>query len=270
MIETLLDGLAFPECPRWRDGHLWFSEKRGFRVSKVDEAGAVDVVLELDDEPGGLGWLPDGRMLVVSQVARRLLRVDPDGVHTVADLAEHTTGKCNDMVVDAEGRAYVGHLTPVRDDGSRDDASLVVVSPDGDVRVAADGLAGPNGGEFLDGGRTLVLAESLARRLLAFTVEPDGSLRDRRTWADLAPAAPDGICVDAEGAVWFAAPLTREVIRVEAGGTITDRIAVGELAPFACALGGGDGRTLFVCSDDFAAPFQAEPTGKGQIQVVRL
>lgn len=269
-LEILAEGLAFPECPRWRGGHLWFSEKRGFRVSRMDPAGNVEAVVETGDEPGGIGWTPDGRLLVVSQVARSLLRLDPDGLHEVADLSPLTTAKCNDMVVDHLGRAYVGHLGDDRGGGRRGPASLVLVTPEGDTRVVADGLSVPNGAALSGDGRTLVLAETGARRLTAFTVEEDGSLADRRTWADVAPLGPDGICLDRDGAVWFAAPGAHEVVRVEEGGPITDRVAVGERMPFACALGGTDGRTLFVCTDDASAPFRADSTGRGRIEAVRV
>lgn len=268
--EVLLDGVGFPECPRWRDGWLWFSEKRGRCVGRVDEAGRHERIVEMDDEPGGIGWLPDGRLLVVSQLARRLLRLDPGGLREVADLRPLTTGKCNDMVVDVHGRAYVGHFGYEPGSGSPRKASLVLVTPDGKVGVAADEIGFPNGAELTDDGRTLVLAESAKRRLLAFDVAPDGSLSRRRTWADLDPVVPDGICIDAEGAVWLAAPLTREVVRVREGGEVTDRVSVGDLAAFACTLGGADGRTLFVCTDDPSASSEPTSTGSGRIEAVRV
>lgn len=266
---VVLEGLAFPECPRWREGWLWFSEKRGRRVRRVDETGVAEQVAALDDEPGGIGWLPDGRLLVVSQVARRLLRLDPDGLHEVADLRSLTAGKCNDMVVDARGRAYVGHFGYDLDGGTPRKASLVLVTPEGTASVAADGLSFPNGAELVDGGRTLVLAESGERRLVAFDVAEDGSLSRHRTWAEL-DVVPDGICVDARRAVWLAAPLAHEVVRVEEGGEVTDRLSVGERAAFACALGGADGRTLFVCTDDPATHAQPSEVPTGRIEAVRV
>lgn len=266
----LLQGLSFPECPRWRDGYLWFSEKRGNRVGRVDEDGAYEVIIETDDEPGGIGWLPDGRLLIVAQIGRRLLRLDPDGLHEVADLRALTAGKCNDMVVDSRGRAYVGHFGfDMRAGEPRRLASLVLVTPDGQASVAADDLSFPNGAEFSHDERTLILAESGISRLTAFDVAEDGSLSGRRTFADLGPTAADGICLDAEGAVWVADPRARQLVRVREGGDILDRISVDQ-PPFACVLGGAEGRSLFLCTDDYSAPAQQAPTGLGRIEVVKV
>jgi sugar lactone lactonase YvrE len=225
----------------------------------------------MDDEPGGIGWLPDGRLLIVAQIGRRVLRLDPEGLHEHADLATLTAGKCNDMVVDAQGRAYVGHFGyDMAAGGAPGPASLVMVTPEGTATVAADGLSFPNGAELSADGRTLVVAESGARRLLAFDVAEDGALSGRRVWADLGEIGPDGICIDAEGAVWVAAPLTNEVVRVREGGEILDRHNVGDLPAFACSLGGPDGRTLFLCCDDMSAPARPDPTGRGRIARIRV
>ena len=268
--EVLLEGLAFPECPRWRDGDLFFSEKRAHRILRMDEAGRAETVVELDDEPGGIGWLPDVALAIVAQVSRRLVRYDGDGVSEIADLRALTAGKCNDMVVDSRGRAYVGHFGYDLKGGTPKLASLVLVTPEGEARVAAEDLDFPNGSEFIDDERVLIVAESGAQRLTAFDVGQDGSLSGRRVWADLAPMVADGLCIDAEGAVWFADPLVGQVVRVREGGDVTDQISMDGPAAFACALGGNDGRTLFICTDDQAAALQSVPSKNGTIQGIRV
>lgn len=268
MPEVIVDGLSFPECPRWRDGSLWLSEKRGRRVLRVSTSGEVTCVVELRDEPGGIGWLPDGRLLIVSQTERKLVSYGPDGLSEFADLRRLTGGKCNDMVVDGHGRAYVGHFGfDVRTEPPRP-ASLVLVTPAGEARVVAEDLFLPNGAEITPDGRTFVLAETGTRRLLSFEIAEDGSLSGRRIVAELDPVGPDGICLDAEGAIWVADPRAGEIVRVVDGGEITQRISAGGLAPFACTLGGPEGRSLFICADEIGAPMQEQPTRAGQISVV--
>ncbi|MEQ1684802.1 MAG: SMP-30/gluconolactonase/LRE family protein [Burkholderiaceae bacterium] len=243
----LLDGLAFAEAPRWHDGALWFSDFFLEQVLRVDAQGRTQVMAHLSNQPSGLGWAPDGRLLVVSMLDHKLMRLDPAGLVMVSDLGAFATGPCNDMVVDARGGAYIGNFgfdlfaEPI----VRRSAALVYVSPDGVPRVAAEGLEFPNGAVITSDGRTLIVAETYGRRLTAFRIGADGSLHERRVWADLIKIAPDGICLDAEGAVWVASPRTNEFIRVLEGGAITDRIACEQQA-IACALGGTDGRRLFM------------------------
>jgi sugar lactone lactonase YvrE len=276
----LIEGLAFAEAPRWHAGELWFSDFYLQQVLRVDTQGHVRVVAQVPQQPSGLGWLPDGRLLVVSMLDRKLLRLDADGPVTVADLSAHTTGPCNDMVVDALGRAYVGNFgfDLFADPPQRRPASLVRVDPDGIAWVVADGLEFPNGAVITPDGGTLIIGETLARRLTAFRIAPDGSLHARRVWAELDQVAPDGICLDAEGAVWVASPRTHEFVRVREGGQVTQRIASDRQA-IACALGGADGRRLFMVHGrvrlaepsladrasritwiDVAVPAAAEPT----------
>ena len=243
----LTDGLAFAEGPRWHDGELWFSDMFLKQVLRVDAEGRRQVVAELPLQPSGLGWTPDGRLLVVSMLDHKLMRLDPGGLVTVAELGAFATGSCNDMVVDARGGAYIGNFgfdlfaEPVQ----RRSAALVYVSPGGQARVAAEGMEFPNGAVITPDGRTLIVAETFARRLTAFRIGADGSLHERRVWAQLDKVAPDGICLDAEGAVWVASPRTNEFIRVLEGGAITERIACEQQA-IACALGGADGHRLFM------------------------
>lgn len=261
----LLDGLAFAEAPRWHDGALWFSDFFLQQVLRVDAQGRCEVMAELPKQPSGLGWAPDGRLLVVSMLDHRLMRLDPGGLVTVAELGAFATGPCNDMVVDARGGAYIGNFgfdlfaEPV----VRRSAALVYVAPDGVARIAAEGLEFPNGAVITPDGRTLIVAETWGRRLSAFRVAADGSLHDRRVWAALDKIAPDGICLDAEGAVWVASPRSNEFVRVREGGLITERIACEQQA-IACALGGADGRRLFMIGGKVQArePSLADRAGR--------
>jgi sugar lactone lactonase YvrE len=271
-VRVLLDGLVFPEGPRWHDGKLWFSDMHAHRVMTVDLAGRADTVCEVPGQPSGLGWLPDGRLLVVSMTDRRLLRLDPGGLTLVADLASLASFHCNDMVVDARGRAYVGNFGfDLHARAPFKPADLVLVPPGGAPRVVARELAFPNGCVITPDGKTLIVGESGAARLTAFTIEPDGSLVERRVWAALAEAKviPDGICLDAEGAIWVASPLGNEVFRVVEGGAVVDRVRVSTV-PFACMLGGPDRRTLFVATAETHEPAAAKAKPSGRIEIATV
>lgn len=263
----LLEGLGFLEGPRWRDGRLWFSDFVSRKVHTVDLDGAMSDIVEVDGVPSGLGWLPDGRMLVVSMEDRRLLRMDDGELVQHADLSPYATYHCNDMVVDASGRAYVGNFGFNYEAGeSPVGAKLVRVDPDGTAEVAAEDLLFPNGTVISPDGRTMIVGESFGARLTAFDVAEDGSLTNRRVWAQLTEGRlPDGSCLDAEGAMWVASPTTKEVLRVREGGAITDRIPTGEREAIACMLGGDDRRTLFV----LASTLSREP-GSGAISTVTV
>ncbi len=218
-LPVLLDGVGFGEGPRWHDGRLWFSDFLRHAVSTVDDAGTRRVELELDEPPSGLGWLPDGRLLVVAMESRRVLRVEHDGrVAIHADLSSIATGNCNDMVVAADGTAYVGNFgfdfyvgEPLRT------AAIARVTSGGDVSVAADGLEFPNGSVITPDGRTLIVGETMARRVAAFTIADDGTLHDRRVWAEMGDVMPDGCTLDADGAIWFADAASSVVVRVREG-----------------------------------------------------
>ena len=245
-LTLLAEGFAFLEGPRWHDGRLWVSDMHDDRVLTVDLAGRREIVVEVPGRPSGLGWLPDGRLLIVSMTDRRLLRLDAGGLSVVADLSGVATFHCNDMVVDARGRAYVGNFGYDFETGEpQRSAALALVFPDGTVRVAADDLAFPNGTVITPDGRTLIVAESFGACLTAFDVASDGTLSRRRVWAALQGAVPDGICLDAEAAIWIASPLSNEVLRVREGGEIAERIPTSAQA-IACMLGGPDRRMLFV------------------------
>ncbi len=267
---VLLDGLRFPEGPRWHDGRFWFSDMHAGQVIAVDLSGRSEVVVEVKAEPSGLGWLPDGRLLVVSMQDRRLLRLDADGLTQVADLSDLASYHCNDMVVDAEGRAYVGNFGfDLHAGDSPTSANLILVHPDGRSEVAAADLRFPNGAVITPDGRTLIVGESFGGCLTAFDVADDGTLSGRREWAKLEGAVPDGICLDAEGAIWVASPIGKGgVLRVREGGEVTQRIAV-ENEAFACMLGGPERRTLFICTAPDSNPEKTNDRG-GRIETVEV
>ena len=245
--EPFADDLVFPEGPRWKDGRLWLSDMHGGSVLSFDEDGRRRVVLEVAQRPSGLGFLPNGRLLVVSMKDRRLLRLDPEGPVEVADLSLLAPGDLNDMVVDERGRAYVGNFgSGGAPGGDRCPTCIVLVEPGGAARVVAEDLSFPNGTVIFPGGRKLVVAETMASRLTAFDVGDDGSLTGRRVFAQLPGRIPDGIALDEEGAIWVSCFTTDEFLRVREGGDITHRVAVDGRRAVACALGGEQRRTLFL------------------------
>ncbi|MGO9874225.1 MAG: SMP-30/gluconolactonase/LRE family protein [Acidimicrobiia bacterium] len=267
----LLDGLAFPEGPRWHEGRLFFSDQHDRRVLAMSEGGQAETIVEVPQQPSGLGWLPDGRMLVVSMLDRRVLRLEDDQLVEHADLSSLAPGECNDMVVDTHGRAYVGNFGFDMYGGeSARDTCMIVVEPDGSARVAADGLAFPNGTVITDGGFTLIVGESYAGRLSAFTITGDGALVARRLFAQLDGAVPDGICLDAEGAVWVACPLTGRCLRVREGGEVLDEIDVANDFAYACMLGGDDRRTLYMCTAASSDPKETIRSRSGHIEAMQV
>jgi sugar lactone lactonase YvrE len=265
----LLDGGAFFESPRWHDGRWWVSDFYRQAVYTVSVDGTERRVLEVEHQPSGLGWLPDGSLLIVSMKNQRLLRRDADrNVSVHADLGAYTDSSLNDMVVDAGGRAYVGNFGfDLMSGAPLETTSLHRVDPDGTVTEVASDLWFPNGSVITPEG-VLIVNETFGNRCTAFDVTPDGRLANRRTWAEFGPlsadrtldkvlaittVAADGGCLDAQGAWWIADALGGRLIRVAEGGEIT-----GELHPgtpvYACALGGADGRTLYACAaPDFDA-----------------
>jgi sugar lactone lactonase YvrE len=256
----LLDGLGFPDCPRWHNGRLYFSDQYFNHVISVDMEGDAASETEVPGTPGGLGWLPDGRLLVVEMKNKRLLRLDEDDQLVVAaDLSHMVTTHLNDLVVDREGNAYVGNYGYDINDPSTEPhfAEIIMVAADGEISSLAHGLAFPSGMAITSDDATLIVAESSAARITAFTITLEGLLVERRIWAefdklglvvDQNRVIPDGICLDAEGALWMASPGTPGgVFRVREGGEITDRIEVEHQA-FGVALGGPQRKTLFICT----------------------
>lgn len=258
MSETrvVAEGLYFGEGPRWRDGKLWFSDFYDHAVKTLSPDGEVRIEHSFDDQPSGLGWLPDGRMLVVSMKRLQVLRQEDDGFAVHADLSEYSRFMCNDMVVDGQGRAWVGNFGfdldgEIRSRGAEavlsdfPTTNLVRVDADGSVHCAAPDMAFPNGTVITPDGGTLIVAESLGMRLTAFDIAADGSLQNRRVWAQLEGRAPDGICLDADGNVWVANALAPECVLVAPGGEIVRRVETSRNC-FACMLGGTDERELYM------------------------
>lgn len=269
---VLTGGIYFGEGPRWHEGRLWFSDFYAHAVKSVSLAGDVRTEVELDDRPSGLGWMPDGSLLIVSQIKRQILRRSPDGrVAVHAELGHIADFHCNDMVVDAVGGAYVGNFgfdldAAIHARGvesvlaQHPTARLAYVAPDGAARVAAEGMHFPNGSVITPDGRTLIVGETLAGALTAFDIGADGELSNRRVWAQTLPRVPDGIALDADGAIWVANPIAPECVRIAEGGEVLEVIDT-EQPCFACMLGGEDGKTLFMLT---AASSDHEAAAKAQ------
>jgi sugar lactone lactonase YvrE len=270
-LTILLDDLTFPEGPRWHDGRLWFSDFYSHSVIAVDLDGKAETICTVPNQPSGLGWLPDGRLLVVSMIDQKVMRLDPDGLVEHADVSSLSQHWCNDMTVDGDGRAYVGNFGfDYRAGEAPRTTTLVRVDPDGSMSVAADGLFFPNGIAITPNGETMVVAESWGRKLTAFDKASDGTLCNRRDWANSQGNwVPDGICMDAEGAVWVADPVKKQVVRIKDGGEITQTVSTGERGSYACALGGADRRTLLICTNNWRnKDHAANPTGR--IEIARV
>jgi sugar lactone lactonase YvrE len=264
-VEVFYEGLDFGEGPRWHDGRLWLSDFFAHQVLSIGPGGDSRVEVELDDQPSGLGWLPNGELLVVAMTSRQIRRVDPDGtVHLHADLAAIASGHCNDMVVDAAGNAYVGNFgfDSERGEALRA-ADLAIVRADGTTEVAATDLRFPNGSVITPDGRTLIVGESMGRRFSAFDIDDEARLSGRRVWAELPGMAPDGCALDADGAIWVADAFGAGCVRVAEGGEVLDAVTASQTV-FACALGGADRRTLHMVT---APAFGADQTGAGRGRV---
>ncbi len=277
-IEPFVEGLFFGEGPRWHDERLWYSDFFDGAVFSVDEAGQRRHEVDVPGRPSGLGWLPDGRLLVVSMLNQAVMRREPDG-----SLVEHASlrpwaeSRANDMVVSPAGRAYVGNFGYDPDAGGEGadlnaakvpwHATLVRVDPDGTAGPAAEDLAFPNGTVITPDGRTLIIAETLAEHLSAFDIGPDGSLSNRRVWATVPGRYADGICLDAEGAIWAANARAPECVRIAPGGEVLEVIETDRPC-FACMLGGADRRTLYIVTAASYDEEVAQATRTGRIVAV--
>lgn len=247
----LIDDFAFLEGPRWWGDHLWVSDITDRKLYRITHEGEREIVCHAPHRPSGIGFLPDGSTVVVSMIDRKVMRFVNGEWLLHADLSSVAPADLNDLVVDEQGRAYVGNFGYDLFGGApKALADLFVVEPDGAVRVAASGLDFPNGVVLKDKGRTLVVAESWANRLTAFDRDHRGNLSGRRLYADMGAGQPDGICVDREGGIWVPCFNTGEVLRVLEGGLVTDKLFFDNKRAVACQLGGSDGRTLFCCTFD--------------------
>lgn len=268
--QVLTDGWTFLEGPRWHDGRVWASDFYTNTLFAVSLDGTLEEVAKVPGQSSGLGWLPDGDAILVSMKDARLLRLHNGELTEHADLSGVLRGLVNDMVVDRHGRAYVGSFgfdlfagDPVQP------SAIAMVEPDGTARVVAKDMLFPNGPVITPDGATFVVAESFGQRLSAFTIQPDGSLTDRRTWAALGPGpahdaamsgsavVPDGITLDAEGCIWVADASGGRAIRVREGGEVVDEVTVDGANVYACTLAGNDGRTLVLCAAPSSDPAAA-------------
>lgn len=270
-LDTILDGLAFGEGPRWREGELYFSDMHAHEVVALTPAGQRRTAAAFDGPVSGLGWLPDGRMLVVSMNDKKLLRQQGGGFVPHGDLSIVAMGLANDMVVSAAGQAFVGNFGFSLHPPEKPKAAVLArVDEDGTVHAAAAEMMFPNGMVITPDGKTLIVAESWARVLTAFDLAADGALSNRRVWAAMPEKAlPDGICLDEEGAIWVASPTTSDVLRIREGGEVTERIATEQLA-IACMLGGADRRTLFVLTAESTDPEICAKTRTARVQAVQV
>ena len=266
---TFLTGLCFGEGPRWHDGSLYLSDMHDHRVLAVSADGVARTIVTVDNWPSGLGWAPNGDLMVVSMTDRRLLRYDGSALTVVADLSDLASFHCNDMVVDRVGRAYIGNFGfDLHNAASFKPAELIRVDPDGSAHVVARDMAFPNGTVITPDGHTLIVGESYAGRLTAFDIDAGGALSNRRLWAQLPQGSvPDGICLDAAMGIWVASPTTNECMRVDAGGNITHRVTLDQGA-FACMLGGRDRRTLYILTASGSDPDTCRRKRDGRIEAV--
>ncbi len=285
MSTTILrDGLFFGEGPRWHEGRLWYSDFYDHAVHAVDLNGVDERIVEVESQPSGLGWLPNGDLLITSMLDRKLMCWDGSSLTVHADLGDHFTWHANDLLVDQQGRAYIGNFgfdyeVFLDEQGIEglfaDPDSLTTVmcrvDPDGTINVASDGLIFPNGMVITPDGKTMIVAETLALRLTAFDVDANGSLSNRRVWADLSAemAAPDGICLDAEGAVWIANALAPRLMRIGEGGVVLDDVET-TMNTYACMLGGPEGKHLFAMTAPTSDSRHAPLARNGAIEVVQV
>jgi sugar lactone lactonase YvrE len=270
-LHILLAGLGFGESPRWHDGRLWFSNWGKQEVVAVDLEGKSEVMARVPTSmPFCIDWLPDGRLLVVSGPERLVLRREPDGsLVTHADLRPLSKSNCNEIVVDGRGNIYV-NAGGLDNPGQKASGIIVLVTPDGAARQVADGLAFPNGMAVTPDNSTLIIAESFGNRLTVYDIAADGSLSNRRAWAELGDGVPDGMCIDAENAVWYADVPNKRCVRVREGGQVLETINA-DRGCFACMLGGPDKKTLFIMAAKWHGfEKMLDGLGTGQMLTVKV
>jgi sugar lactone lactonase YvrE len=262
-LTPLANGFCFGEGPRWFEGLIWFSDMLGEAVHTVNLHGSMSTLPLPGHAPSGLGFRPDGSLLITSTENRQVLRYDGETVGTLVDLAGTVPADLGDMVVDDLGRAYVGSQ-------ARDGGVIVRIDPDNAATVVATELDFPNGMVITADRKTLIVAESVGRRLTAFAIGPYGGLSDRRVFAEGLDGPPDGITLDADGGIWASMTLAHRFERIVAGGTVTDRIDVGDRTAIACMLGGPERRTLFLLSSTDAYPQRLIGTNLSRLDAVTV
>jgi sugar lactone lactonase YvrE len=259
----LAGGFCFGEGPRWFEGLLWLSDMLGEAVHTITLDGSVTTLELPGHAPAGLGFRPDDTLLIASTEHRVLLKYDGDVVTQIADLSGIAPANLGDMVVDAHGRAYIGSQ-------AREGGVIARVDVDDSVTVVADDLDFPNGMVITPDGGTLIVAESIGRRLTAYDIDSDGGLSGRRIFADGLDGPPDGIALDEAGGVWTSMTLAHQFVRIVEGGAVTDRIDIGDGAAIACMLGGPDRRTLFLVSSSDAYPQRLVGTRRSCVETIRV
>ncbi len=283
--KTIAEGLYFPEGPRWHHDRLWFSDFYARAIQSVHSNGSVRLEHAVDFQPSGLGWLPDGRLLVVSMHERKIMCLQGSECTVYADLSAFSSHMCNDMIVDNAGRAWVGSTgfdldaeLKVRSVESlindHPTANLVRVETDGTIVIVAEDLHFPNGIVINEEDNTLIVAETLAARLSSYRIDDKGShenatLADMQCWASLGMCAPDGICLDSQGNVWVANALANECVLVAPGGEVLARVETSQLC-YACALGGDDGKDLYLCTAQSSDPEEASQRAMGKVELHRV
>lgn len=278
---VITEGLSFGEGPRWHEGRLWFSDFYRHCVSSILPDGSDErLEVTLETQPSGLGWLPDGDLVIASQLDTSLVRVRNGVASSFCDLSPYFGFWANDLVTSASGVSYVGNFgfdldLVMRDEGveglsvERALTNVVVVGPEGDVRQVVPDFVFPNGSVITPDGKTIVIAETLAFRLSAFDIAPDGTLSNRRVWAQLDFVAIDGICLDAEGQIWVANALGTQCLRVKEGGEITASASASQTT-FACMLGGDALDQLFIITAPTSSRFEAADARHGKIEVASV
>ena len=297
-LKKLTGGLYFGEGPRWHENKLWFSDFYSHKVMTLDENNSLETVCEVPSQPSGLGWLPNGDLLIVSMLDRKILKFSEGSISVHADLSEYVEHKCNDMVVSRDGTAYVGNFGMGDAGESMNSTHLMIVKSDGTVLKGPDNLLFPNGTVITEDGKKLIVAETLGAKLTSFDIEDNGELINRKLWARTSPLfslliikflsllgfdlskvdfsrysknlhVPDGICLDEKNGIWIASPTSKAVVRIEKGGNITDIISTPKGA-FACMLGGKDRKTLYVIISNSSDPEEAKASPEGEIHSIEV
>ncbi len=267
---TLAEGLMFPEAPRWHKGELWFTDQHAQRVMCMQPDGSLNEVISTPDLPGGLGWLDDGTPLVVLMTQRRICKIVNHQLEHYADLSQLASFHCNDMLVDKQGRAWVGNFGYNLHAGDKiKPAEIILMPANGSPRIAARDVTFPNGMAITADGSTLIVAETFASCITAFDISADGELNNQRVWANLNGAYPDGLCLNPDGTLWVAAPNINQVLQLSEGGKIISRI-FSQGRPYACMAGGDNAEVLYITSSETDDPVEAKTQCSGRIEMVSV
>ncbi len=266
--KILIEGLSFPESPRWHEGNFWFTDQHAKRVYRLHLDGKLETIIETEDLPGGLGWLPDGSLLVVYMTRRQIMKWNGSELELYADLSRHASFHCNDMVIDEEGRIYAGNFGfDLHGGDEQTSAELLLIDKNRLISVESSEVVFPNGSVITPDKKHLIVAETFAHRLTDFKLDGYGKIKSSRTWAELGDVTPDGICLDDAGMIWVASPGTHEVIRVKHGGSKVS-FCNTRGTPYACMLGGEARKTLYICTSETDDPEKAIQLKSGRIEAV--